>query len=210
MQTDQDSSITRDPAPGPALLRVLSTCRPQGSLLGSPKASRQLRARKQVGHEPPCCPRSPGRKGRYRLLTANSFCPSGNCWKEARSPLRPLLIFIISISWVNIHCNNSQKSARKAVFHVAPAGERTAQPSEPAPGACSRWRVFAQRKSDRLSLRHREDKHASALWEPAGRDGISLQVPRGARPLGGPPPLLTSMRDLPGCLLCAEHLRGHP
>lgn len=65
MQTDPrltDSSITRDPAPGPALLRVLSTCRPQGSLLGSPKASRQLRARKQVGCEPPCCPRSPGRK----------------------------------------------------------------------------------------------------------------------------------------------------
>ena len=121
-----------------------------------------------------------------------------------------LLIITISISWVNIRCNNSQKSARKAVFHVAPAGERTAQPSEPAPGACSRWRVSARHKSDRLSLRHREDRHVSALWEPAGRDGISLQVPRGARPLGGPLPLLTSVRDLPGCLLCAEHLRGHP
>lgn len=41
--------------------------------------------------------------------------------------------------------------------------------------------------------------------------GLACRFP-GARGLwgGGAPPLLTSMRDLPGRLLCAEHLRGHP
>lgn len=72
----------RGSAQGPALLWVLSTCRPQRSLLGSPKASWQLRARARVGCEPLCCPRGP----RRRVSIPEAGAEAGECVARA-SPL---------------------------------------------------------------------------------------------------------------------------